>query len=72
MPRRTAPPDDPMLSVEEAATELHQEVKTLYNWRSAGKGPESFKVGRHVFYRRSSIRRFLADCGDTTLTATSR
>jgi len=32
---------------------------TLRNWRSQGKGPRFFKIGRKVIYRPEDIERFL-------------
>jgi predicted DNA-binding transcriptional regulator AlpA len=58
-----------MYSLEETAAKVRQSPQTLYNWRSQGKGPDSFKVGGKVFYRQSAINRFLAECGDTSMAA---
>lgn len=73
MPRRTEQAPDEILTAEELATELKIPEGTLGYWRSTGRGPEFFRPGgRQVRYRRSAVTRWLADCGDTTLTATSR
>jgi predicted DNA-binding transcriptional regulator AlpA len=52
---------------EELATELKIPVSTLYVWRSRGQGPKSFKAGRHVRYRRSSINAWYKEIGGQTV-----
>jgi excisionase family DNA binding protein len=54
-------PDDEMLSIEEAATYLRVPVATMRYWRHLGTGPHSFRVGRHVRYRRTDLVLWLAD-----------
>jgi hypothetical protein len=46
-----------LVSDIEAAKILHQKESTLATWRSAGRGPAYYKVGRRVFYS-------VADLGD--------
>lgn len=71
MPRRAAAPDE-ILTTEELAAELKIPEGTLGYWRSTGRGPAWFRPGgRQVRYRRSEVNRWLAECGDTTLTAAS-
>jgi hypothetical protein len=52
-------PDD-MVSAEDAAKIIKQQVTTLSTWRSMGKGPRYIKAGRAVFYLRSDLRAWLA------------
>lgn len=53
---------DPLLDEEESAAELQLKPRTLTVWRSTGKGPRYLKIGRRVFYRRSWLHRFMAEC----------
>lgn len=41
--------------------EIRITVKTLANWRSAGKGPTPTKVGRHVRYNLRAIRTWITE-----------
>lgn len=50
---------DELLGVDEAAAVLRVAPATLFNWRSRGEGPLSFKVGRLVRYRREELERWL-------------
>jgi hypothetical protein len=40
---------------DEAADELHQAVRTLRKWRTAGTGPAYTKIGREIFYPRENL-----------------
>lgn len=46
---------DQMLTEHEAAKILCQSVRTLQKWRVTGFGPEFFKIGRSVRYRRREV-----------------
>lgn len=48
---------EPLLSIEELSEYLHVPVKTLYDWRLAGKGPRAVHVGRQ-------LRLFVSDVHD--------
>lgn len=48
------------LTREELANELQQNPRTLDRWNAAGTGPPRTKIGRKVFYRRSTVRQWLA------------
>jgi excisionase family DNA binding protein len=50
-----------LLSVEEVAEWLAVPVGTVYAWRYRGCGPASYKVGRHVRFRREDVEAWLAD-----------
>ena len=52
--------DDPLLLPEEAATYLRKPHATMQWWRHKGFGPRYLKVGRRVFYRKSSLDEFLS------------
>jgi hypothetical protein len=48
------------LTKQELATELGREMRTLDRWDALGIGPPRTKIGRKVFYRRSSVQKWLA------------
>lgn len=51
---------DPILTVTQVSDETGVPVGTLRYWRHAGTGPESFKLGRRVVYRRSAVDAWIA------------
>jgi excisionase family DNA binding protein len=50
-----------LLTIDEVAARLRVSRKTLYNWRAIGTGPNGFRVGRTVRYRRESVERWLRE-----------
>jgi excisionase family DNA binding protein len=52
-------PENNLLSPDELADYLKVPVKTIYNWRSEGKGPRGLRIGRHVRFRASDIEAWL-------------
>lgn len=48
-----------LLSPQEVADFLGVPLPTIYKWRYSGAGPQGFKIGRHVRYRRSAIEDWL-------------
>jgi excisionase family DNA binding protein len=44
-----------LLTIAEAAALLRLPVDTLRYWRHRGTGPASFRIGRHVVYRRADL-----------------
>jgi excisionase family DNA binding protein len=48
--------EDRLWSVHEASAYLGVPVGTLYQWRSAGKGPRAGRAGRHLRYRPEDVR----------------
>jgi hypothetical protein len=48
------------LTREELASELRRNPRTLDRWEALGMGPPRTLVGRQVFYRRSSLLKWLA------------
>lgn len=46
---------DELLTTEEVAAYFRTVPATCRYWRSIGKGPRSFKVGKRVLYRRSDV-----------------
>ena len=41
---------EPLLSIEELSEYLNVPIRTLYDWRLAGKGPCAVHVGRQLRY----------------------
>lgn len=50
---------EPLLSIEELSEYLDVPVKTLYDWRLAGKGPCAVHVGRQLRYFVTDVRDWL-------------
>ena len=48
--------EDHLWSVQEASRYLGVPVGTLYQWRSAGRGPKAGRAGRHLRYRPEDVR----------------
>jgi excisionase family DNA binding protein len=51
--------EDKLLHREEAAEYLRTPVATLAQWAYRGVGPEFFRTGRRVLYRKSDLDRWL-------------
>jgi excisionase family DNA binding protein len=49
----------PLMTPQETATFLAVPVLTLTAWRQKRKGPRSFRVGKHVRYRRADVEEWL-------------
>ncbi|MBL8552280.1 MAG: helix-turn-helix domain-containing protein [Hyphomonadaceae bacterium] len=45
----------------EAAAYIGVAPKTLANWRSAGKGPRFYKIGRVIVYQRDDLDAFFEE-----------
>lgn len=48
------------MTTEELAAELKLNKRTLDRWDALGIGPPRTRVGRTVFYRRSSVQKWLS------------
>jgi excisionase family DNA binding protein len=48
-----------LLTPDQVAVQLGVEVKTLYNWRSAGTGPVALKVGKYLRYEPAALDAYL-------------
>jgi hypothetical protein len=56
---------DRLWDVRDVSAFLGVPVKTLHHWRYQGTGPTAFKVGRHLRYDPTAVRRWLVDtCTD--------
>jgi excisionase family DNA binding protein len=51
---------DQLLTPQALAAYLDVPVKTLYAWRYRREGPPSFRVGRHLRYRRSDVEEWIS------------
>lgn len=49
-----------LVGIEELSEYLGVPVKTIYDWRLAGRGPCAIRVGRHLKYAVSDVREWLA------------
>jgi hypothetical protein len=58
-------PDRPILDelvpINELAIELKLNRRTLDRWEKVGTGPPRTMVGRRIFYRRESVRKWLTE-----------
>lgn len=59
--REAQKPVDELLTMEEVAAFFKVEIGTVRAWRNNGEGPEGFRVGKYVRYRRSAVERHLAE-----------
>ena len=46
---------DPLVTITELAEYLGVPVKTIYEWRQAGRGPVGVRIGRHLKFRLSDV-----------------
>ena len=51
---------DELFSPQDLAGYLDVPVKTVYGWRHRGLGPAGFRVGRHLRYRQSDVKKWIA------------
>lgn len=57
-------PSDALLDPDALSEYLGVPVKTIYNWRSAKKGPRAVKVGRHIRFRHADVEAWLESNAD--------
>ncbi|TFV92986.1 DNA-binding protein [Blastococcus sp. CT_GayMR20] len=50
-----------LLTLEETAALLRTPAATLRYWRHLGTGPDGFRLGRRVLYRREDVDRWVAE-----------
>jgi hypothetical protein len=50
-----------LLTLSEAADVLRMPINTLRWWRQIGKGPEFFKIGRHLVTTVGDLRRYIRE-----------
>ena len=56
-----------LLTLDEAAAYLRTPAATLRYWRHLGVGPDGFRLGRRVVYRREDLARWVAERQDADL-----
>ncbi len=56
---RTVSGLEPLMSIEELSEYLDVPVRTLYDWRLAGKGPCAVHIGRQIRYFVTDIDEWL-------------
>lgn len=49
-----------LLTISDLSAMLGVPVDTLYGWRHRGEGPQGYRIGRHVRYRRVAVEAWLA------------
>ena len=49
----------PLLTIAEVSAYLGIPVQTLYTWRTEGKGPKAYKVGKHLRFRLEDLNAWL-------------
>jgi excisionase family DNA binding protein len=64
--------DDCLLDPEGLAAYLNIPIRTIYQWRHAGKGPRGYKVGRHLRFRRAEVDVWLERQANPTAAAEQR
>lgn len=52
---------EPLLSIAELSEYLDVPVKTLYDWRIAGRGPRAIHVGRQLRFFVSDVHDWLTE-----------
>jgi hypothetical protein len=60
MPQNIPHPTSGLLTLTEAAMFLRAPVATLH-WRHLGIGPDGFRLGRRVVYRREDLDRWVTE-----------
>ena len=50
---------EPLMSIEELSEYLNVPVRTLYDWRLAGKGPCAVHIGRQIRYFVTDVHEWL-------------
>ena len=48
-----------LLTIVDLSDMLGIPVDTLYGWRHRGEGPQGYRIGRHVRYRRATVEAWL-------------
>ena len=53
-------PEDRLWSVEDVSYYLGVPISTLYQWRCAGQGPRSRRIGRYLRYIPSDVKAWVS------------
>ncbi len=51
---------EPLLSAQDLARFLGVPLATVYAWRCRSEGPQGFRVGRYIRYRRRDVEQWIA------------
>ena len=51
--------DERLMTITDLSDMLGIPIETLYGWRHRGQGPQGYRIGRHVRYRRSTVEAWL-------------
>ncbi len=62
MEQKSPPSCDRLWTVHDTAAFLGVPVATLHQWRYYNKGPQAFRVGRHLRYDPAVVRSWLVEC----------
>jgi predicted DNA-binding transcriptional regulator AlpA len=54
--------DDELLTTAEVGEILRKPVGTIRQWRHRGYGPQGFRLGGSVVYRRSAVETWVREC----------
>jgi len=57
------------IGVDDLATELGVPLRTIYAWRSKGKGPRAATFGKHLRFRRADVEDWIESQMDERTTA---
>ena len=60
---------DRLMTITDLSEMLGVPVDTLYGWRHRGEGPEGYRIGRHVRYRRAAVEAWLDTQADRRRTS---
>ena len=55
-----APILDGYMTEDQLAKEIDRSVRTIARWRAIGEGPRYVRLGRQIFYRKTSVAAWLA------------
>jgi excisionase family DNA binding protein len=56
--------DERLMTIDDLSEMLGISIETLCGWRHRGEGPQGYRVGRHVRYRRSTVEAWLEGQAD--------
>lgn len=49
------------IGIDQLAEEIGVPIRTIYTWRTTGKGPRGATFGRHVRFRRSDVNAWIEE-----------
>ena len=56
-----------LMTLSDLSDMLGVPVATLYGWRHRGEGPQGYRIGRHVRYRREAVEEWLRAQADARI-----